>query len=166
MEVSASIYQTIVLNRETIVTIRIGGESKAVGVHPGTAMGTSGTTVGTGGTGMGTSGTGVGTSGTATGTSGTTGGTQGNAEGNYGYGIYAELFYGDGSSDLVVTSFDGGNHDYQLKQTTFTPLHPIQNVTLWVLLQNHTGYAYFDNIAFQEKIPGNAIEVIIGRYAK
>ena len=67
------------------------------------------------------------------------------------YSLYVDLQYIDGTPLWGQTAnFRTGTHDWEQKELLIIPEKPVRSVTVHCLLRNHTGTAWFDDIALEE----------------
>jgi hypothetical protein len=69
--------------------------------------------------------------------------------------LYVDFYYVDGSKlygQKVV--FDGGTHDWQLRETRIQTTKPIRSASFYVMLQGAVGTAWFDDVLLAEDLPG------------
>lgn len=67
---------------------------------------------------------------------------------NTDYSLYIDLTYTDGTTLWGLTApFSTGTHDWERRQILVLPAKPIKSLTLYCLLRNHTGVAWFDDIS-------------------
>ena len=71
-------------------------------------------------------------------------GVEGSA--NPDYSLYLDLIYTDGTTLWGQTAlFDGGSHDWQRREVVILPNKPVRQVSVYLLLRNHPGKAWFRN---------------------
>ncbi len=67
---------------------------------------------------------------------------------NSDYSLYVDLTYTDGSVLWGQSApFTTGTHEWERRQILVLPDKPIRSLTLYCLLRNHTGVAWFDDIS-------------------
>jgi hypothetical protein len=66
---------------------------------------------------------------------------------NSDYSLYIDATYTDGSTLWGIEEpFDTGNHGWQKRVLLITPTKPLREMMVYVLLRNHTGTAWFDDV--------------------
>lgn len=67
------------------------------------------------------------------------------------YSLYLDLEYVDGTPLWGrIASFDAGTHDWQRRAVTIMPSKPVKRVTVYGLLRNRTGTAWFSDFSLQQ----------------
>ncbi len=72
------------------------------------------------------------------------------------YSIFAEIYDPSSPSPRrFVIPFNSTVHDFEYAELKYTPEVPISEILVSCKLVSQNGSVYFDNVAIQEKIPGN-----------
>lgn len=67
------------------------------------------------------------------------------------YSLYVDLIYQDGTPLWGRTAnFSAGTHDWQVREIVVVPEKPVKSLTLYCLFRNHSGRAWFDDVAVLE----------------
>jgi hypothetical protein len=75
-----------------------------------------------------------------------------------GYALYVDLTYQDGTPLWgQVVPFRCGTHDWERRELTLLPSQPVKSLTLHCLLRQHTGRAWFDDLAVEELTAGEVL---------
>ena len=73
------------------------------------------------------------------------------AGGESDYSLYLDLEYVDGTPLWGrIASFDAGTHDWQRRTVTIMPSKPVKRVTVYGLLRNRTGTAWFSDFSLRQ----------------
>lgn len=67
------------------------------------------------------------------------------------YSLYVDILYMDGTTLWGQTAnFHAGTHDWEQREMVILPERPVKVLTLHCLLRNHSGRAWFDDVAVEE----------------
>lgn len=67
-----------------------------------------------------------------------------------GYSLYLDLYYTDGSPEWgLISPFSTGTHDWERREVLVIPHKPVGKVYVHLLLRNHSGTVWFDDIQME-----------------
>jgi hypothetical protein len=66
---------------------------------------------------------------------------------------YADIYHNDGSVKRISALFPLSEDEYTTAEATYTPPVPIISINYTIIANSSTGSIYFQEVAFQEKIP-------------
>lgn len=67
-----------------------------------------------------------------------------------GYSLYIDLYYTDGTPEWgLIAPFSTGTHDWERREVLVIPRKPIGKVYVHLLLRNHAGTVWFDDIQME-----------------
>ncbi len=73
---------------------------------------------------------------------------------NNDYSVSVIVEYDDGTTYTAYVDFATATHDFTFQSFQFTPTKPIMSIVFNCTFQGQ-GVVYMDNVAYQEKLPGN-----------
>ncbi len=67
-----------------------------------------------------------------------------------GYSLYLDLYYTDGSPEWgLIAPFSTGTHDWERREVLVIPRKPVAKVYVHLLLRNHAGTVWFDDVQME-----------------
>lgn len=67
-----------------------------------------------------------------------------------GYSLYLDLYYTDGTPQWgLIAPFSTGTHDWERREVLVVPRKPVARVNVYLLLRNHAGTAWFDDVQLE-----------------
>jgi len=67
-----------------------------------------------------------------------------------GYSLYLDLHYTDGTPEWgLIAPFSTGTHDWERREVRVVPRKPVARVNVHLLLRNHAGTAWFDEVQME-----------------
>ncbi|MDW8103476.1 MAG: hypothetical protein RMK92_00550 [Armatimonadota bacterium] len=67
-----------------------------------------------------------------------------------GYSLYLDLLYIDGTPEWgLISPFSTGTHDWERREVLVIPRKPVAKVNVYLLLRNHAGTVWFDDVQLE-----------------
>jgi len=67
-----------------------------------------------------------------------------------GYSLYLDIYYTDGTPEWgLIAPFSTGTHDWERREVLVVPRKPVGKVYVHLLLRNHSGTAWFDDVQLE-----------------